>query len=723
MTFSPSPLPNLWICGGTRSGKTQQLVTQFEALAQTLANPCSDIPPLPLLVFAATGDNRINLAEQLTLASTTSESTEPITPYPFHSTTPLGFFQDEVTLFYPLLVEQLGIPARFPLRLRPETEQELATRLWQPDLEGDRLRMEGISDYFVVRRTLDLLQLAAFGRVPLEDIPTVLEDGLGSSPLWEVMGEVLQRWRDWCLERGLLTYGLITELYGRHLLPHPGYQERLRQRYQGVLADDVDEYPAIALHLFQTLLDQQLPGVFTFNPNGAIRRGLGADPEALATLQERCERIDLPDATDNLGAIWAETLVGWVREPVLMPSMPEAIQSLQTVSRGQLLRQTAEVAIAGIQSGQVEPQEIALIGPGLDAIARYTLREILTRQGIAVEALNEQEPLVGYPTIRVLLTVMALVYPGLGTLVEAGAIAELLIVLSQPPVLDAQTSTLEQSPIDPVRAGLLVDHCFVPDPERPTLLPITAFPRWDRLGYRAAEVYEQIRQWITEQQLQQQQRLLPNPVTLLDRAIQRFLLGGSHLAYDRLAALREFMETAQHYWEVDGRLTQVEAANPKGRRRDMSAAVGQFITLLRSGTLTADPYPARPITERKAVTLATIYQYRVARLSHRWQFWLDAGSPLWLTGGSPLFGAPLMFQEWTGRPWTTADALQEDQQRLERQVRDLLYRTGERIYLCHSDLATTGQEQTGPLLTLVNAAQPLEPEAHLTDSVAGSCIE
>ncbi|WP_448596769.1 hypothetical protein, partial [Thermoleptolyngbya sp.] len=39
--------------------------------------------------------------------------------------------------------------------------------------------------------------------------------------------------------------------------------------------------------------------------------------------------------------------------------------------------------------------------------------------------------------------------------------------------------------------------------------------------------------------------------------------------------------------------------------------------------------------------------------------------------------------------------------------RDLLYRADERVILCHSDLSTSGQEQSGPLLTLVNAAQAI----------------
>jgi hypothetical protein len=251
----------------------------------------------------------------------------------------------------------------------------------------------------------------------------------------------------------------------------------------------------------------------------------------------------------------------------------------------------------------------------------------------------------------------------------------------------------------------------VPDTDHPHLLAATSFPRWDRLGYRASQTYAEILQWIETQKDQQQQRLIPNPVVLLDRAIQRFLYGGSHLPYDQLAALRELMETAQHYWEVDTRLRQSDRLESP-----TSTTVGQFIQLLRNGTITADPYPARLLgLAPPAVTIATIFQYRSNRRSHRWQFWLDAGSALWLTGGGALFGAPLFLREWSGRTWTTADALEFDQKRLQRQILDLSCRVGDRIYLCHSDLATSGQEQNGPLLTLVNAAIPVTADyAQLT---------
>jgi hypothetical protein len=679
----------LWITGATRSGKTRRLIEQF-CRWTNLGDPNAEI-----LIFAATGDNRLDLVERLAQTQ----------PQRYDTATPLGFFQDEVKLYFPLIVQQLGIKDQFPLRLRPETEQELATHLWRSPLLDQNLHPAGVSDYFLVRRTLDLLQLAATSGTPLEDIAPMLQAGLseqeGTPELWATLGTVLAQWRDWNLERGLLTYGIQTELYWRYLLPHPLYQQQLKQRYRAILADDVDEYPAIARSLFECCLDQGIPTAFTYNPDGGIRLGLGADPDYLQGLADRCRSEALaPDPAASIGATWGQTIAQSIGEPLWLAQLPDRIRSLQTTSRADLLRQVAETIVSAIHTGQVQPQDVAIIAPGLDAITRYTLREILSSQGIAVNSLHDQQPLATSSLVRSLLTLMALVYPGLGRLLNRDAIVEMLVLLSQLP--DPETAGRQ---IDLVRAGLLVDYCFVPDLENPHLLPADRFDRWDRLGFQAAHAYGEILQWLETQKEQQQQRLIPSPVVLLDRAIQRFLYGGSHLPYDQIAALRELMETAQHYWEVASRLRQCGDLE-----QPTATTVQNFIQLLRNGTITADPYPVRPLGKAsQAVTLATIYQYRSDRRFHRWQFWMDAGSPLWLTGGGALFGAPLFLRAWTGRAWTTADTLAANQQRLQRQVLDLLNRAGERIYLCHSELATNGQDQAGSLLPLVNAAPQIPP--------------
>lgn len=698
--MSSSVLPgSVWISGVTRSGKTTRLVQHFcqwatmvveDGLRPEMTQPARPLPGV--LALAAIGDNRPELLDRLT------RSTQG--RYPVTATTPIGWFETEVTLFWPLLIQALNLKAEFPLRLAPETEQELASRLWQPDLDR-AIGQANLNAPRLVRRVLDLVQLAAFAGLPLSDIPSRLQFGLeGGEAGWPFaeteLAEMIQRWQTWCLERGLLTYGLLTDLYGQHLLSHPTYRRQLTQRYRLLLADDVDEYPAIARPLIEIFLHAAVPTVLTYNPEGSVRLGLGADPTYLADLADRCQVEDLPDGS-GFGPDTATAVVELVTNPLFFATPPAGIQAIQTTSRAELLRRVGEVITERVQAHQLEPREIAVIAPGFDAIARYTLMEILSKQHIPVESLNDQRPLASYPVIRALLTLLTLVYPQLGRLVDRDAVAELLVVLSHPRSLGAMTAVEPTSPtIDPVRAGLLADCCFIPHPDQPRLLPATAFPRWDRLGYQTSTAYEQIREWITDQQQQLEQHLIPNVLLVLDRAIQKFLQGGSTLPFDQLSALRQLMDTAQHYWDVHDRLRRRDQADP-------AFALARFIQLLRSGTITANPYPVRPIgAASNAVTFANVFQYRSSRRSHRCHFWLDASSPRWLSGVDALFAAPLFLQRWNGQAWTAADQLHSHEQRLRRILLDLLGRSDSEVYLCHSDLATGGQEQTGVLLTLVN---------------------
>ncbi|MEH2310216.1 MAG: recombinase family protein [Nostoc sp.] len=714
---------SVWIVGTSRSGKTARLVEQFCSWVQPEKQLTESfytkkpgrkkgerIPEFlylkqtepGVLVLAANDDNRRVLGDIIV--------TSTLGKYPVRAKTPLGFFQDEVILFWPLLINSLSLKAQFPVRLRPETEQELATKLWRPQLDEEILRIAGVNESRLVRRILDLLQLAAYSGVRCEDIAQILARGLGDNTTTlepEFLASLLLDWRNWCLERGLLTYGIITELYSQYLLSDRNYQQHLTKRYQAVLADDVDDYPSVARLLFELLLDKGAVGAFSYNPDGAVRLGLGADPNYLEGLAERC-RVEILTGppSESLGEKLTKQMVELVTEPMALLSLPKMVHSIQTTSRAQLLRQTAEVIANTIQSQQVQAEEVAIIAPGLDAIARYTLVEILIKQNIRVESLNDQRPLVSSPVIRALLTMLALVYPGLGRLVDRDAVAEMLVVLSrkqQPPVNSSRlTDAINpvSSDIDPVRAGLIADYCFVPHPDRPNLLPVSTFERWDRIGYAATTAYNEILQWLEQQRSQQELRLIPSPISLLDRAIQRFLWNGSNLPYEQLAALRELLETAQHYWEIDTRLRQIAP-----HETTPHTTIIEFIQLLRRGTITANPYPMRPIGgARRAVTLATIFQYRSSRRSHRWHFWLDAGSPLWAKGGAAtLFGAPFFLRDRLGEPWTAEDEKLAEEQRLRRILTDLLSRVSERVYLCHSDLAVNGQEQLGPLLPLVNA--------------------
>lgn len=698
------PISSLWITGTSRTGKTSRLVTEFSAWVRKRLFQSRKTFPKNLasavLVFAANNQNRRQLSDRLL--------TEVDGTYPVVCKTPVGFITDEVMLFFPLIFEKLELKAQFPLRLRPETEQELATQLWRNQSDWQTL-CDFDSEYRLVRQTLDLMQLAGASGVPTTDISVILHQGLAgidfsnqdNTCLWQRMGELLLLWQNWCLNRGLLTYGLIYDLYWRLLLPNPQYKYHLIRRYQAIFADDVDDYPAIARDIFEVMLEQGAQGIFTYNPDGKIRLGLNADPDYLAGLRDLCHQEKLDFTTNNLATEFAAAAVELVTETAYRIEAPNSIQSLQTISRAELLRETANIIIDAVYNQGIEPSEIAIIAPGLDEIARYTLIQILAAKNISVTPLNEQRPIISSPLVRSLLTLLGLVYADLGRLVDRDGIAEMLVVFSQ----HSQGGKLIAD-IDPVRAGLIADYCYHVDPENPYLSSVEAFPRWDRLGHQATTAYKTIVQWIEASKAKQQKQSFFTPTILLSEAISHFLVKKANLTRDRLAVLQELMETAQHFWEVDRRLRQNEP-----RFQTETTTIAQFIQLLRRGTITANPRPNRQFMPQKsAVTLATVFQYRSLRTSHGWQFWLDAGSPLWSQGGAAtLFAAPLFLKQWSGRTWMPEEEYDLDSQRLQRILRDTMARAKEKIFLCHSDLGVNGTEQAGALLPLIHATRQYVP--------------
>ena len=683
---------SIWVRGRTRSGKTQRLCQGFRDWVINFATPI--IPANLCLVLAANESDRRQLADRLAIAVDGR--------YPVQCKTPLGFISEEVLLFWPLILEQAVCPAQFPLRLRPETEQALATALWRKMNAKQETPRSLAAEYRLVRDSLDVMQLGGAAGLPLTEISTLLTNSWPDHQQQDCSpaerGRFLLAWRQWCLEQGFLTYGLIYDLYWQYLLPQEDYQARLQQRFTAVFADDLDDYPVIAADLIETLLEGGAWGLLTYNLDGKIRLGLNADPDYLATLASYCQ-IEALDCPSGLAADWGENILTLLTDPLANLPLPPTLQSLQTTSRAKLLRTTANLIIETVKDGEIKPEEIAIIAPGLDDIARYSLIEMLTAAQIPIEPLNEQRPLHSSPFVRSLLTLSALVYPDLGRLALRDDVAEMLVILSQ----TSQDSSGEKHQrlipaIDPVRAGILADACYQLDLAQPRLLPFERFARWDRLGYQAATAYKSLSEWIEQRQKEVAQSPEFSPLEMLHQAMQELVPPMAKLPYSQVSALRELMETAQHFWKVEQRLAQ----NPENVNLTRFA-LADFIQLLRQGTITANPLPHRALGHPSPrIILATIFQYRSLRTQHPWHFWLDAGSELWKKGGaSQLFAAPIFQRGWSGWQWTEDNSLQADQERFERIMRDLLARVSDRLYLCHSDLSVRGVEQTGPLLALI----------------------
>ena len=148
-----------WFIGPARSGKTQSIVADYVRWID------GGVDSRKIAVFAATGELRSHLARRLYEATANRAIVQTFTP--------IGFFQKEVLLYWPLLQTELGLVARFPLEIGPENEQEIATRLFERRLMGERsdgrdfgAQLEDIQRDRIVRHIIDNLQIAAAAGVP-----------------------------------------------------------------------------------------------------------------------------------------------------------------------------------------------------------------------------------------------------------------------------------------------------------------------------------------------------------------------------------------------------------------------------------------------------------------------------------------------------------------------------------------------------------------------------
>ena len=664
---------NRWLEGYTRSGKTAHTIDQT---CHWLEN--DHVPSDSVLVFTADSHHRQQWERQL-LSRTKGR-------YSVTTTTPLSFCRDQVELYWSLLLKRLPLKPVMPMFLRIENEQTLAKFCWADLLTNGELYWQGIHTEKLVRRLLDWFLLGAYSSLSLTEIWQRLQQGLETElppETWQTISQAMTQWRDFCWNNGLLSYGILTDLFGQHLLRDPIYQKQLRRQYRYVVVDNADEMPALVAQVCQILMDDQASSMVTFNPHGMVRLGLGADPVLAADptgwgeIYHRSNSELLPTLVPSLSQVYSHTLTNAINysSQELPEPLPNLI-SINTDSRAELLRQIVQVIAHALETEAIAPHEIAIIAPGIDPIGNYALLEMLRRRQIPTRLLKDNRPLIFYAEIRALLALMALVYPHLGLDLRRDAIAEMLCTLSDR--------------IDPVRAGMLADHCFMPHPDKPQLLPPETYPQWNRFGSRVTNAYNQIREWISAQSLQ------IAPLIFLDRSMRQFYHPRNPLP-ETIAALQALIETAQSHWQMGYRLNWSEAMIRQ-----------EFMIMLQQGTVTANPYQHQPIPpETAGIVVATIYQYRMSQLSHRWHIWLDVASPLWQMGGATeLYGAAVLRQSWDGSVWTADQAQQQDQERLQRLLNDLLARVEERIYLGFSEIDIRGETQSGLLQCLEDYATP-----------------
>jgi len=248
--------------------------------------------------------------------------------------------------------------------------------------------------------------------------------------------------------------------------------------------------------------------------------------------------------------------------------------------------------------------------------------------------------------------------------------------------------------LDFVRATRLVTRLFQ-EAERELLL-VDELPETDaeKIGHALLERYEALRRWLAAYREQESRPL--------DHFIRQFfgeILGqpGFTAATDMSYAhsVTRLVESAYRFRLVAPALGEsAEAIGAAYWRMVYDGVVAAQYLLDETFGAPGEP----------AVTLvAPVYTYLLSGHRVRYQFWLDVGSISWWEPPyQPLTNPYVLSRNWpAGRPWSDEYDYHVRNEVLYRMVRGLCECCTHAVYLCSSELETSGEIQDSPLMRAV----------------------
>ena len=593
-----------------------------------------------------------------------------------------------VRLFWPLVAAEAGFasPQRPPVFLTYETAQFLMGVLIEP------LLAQGYFEGLVLRRQqilsqlLDNLNKAAVNDFPLTQVAERLKQAWTGEEVrlrfFDQAQQCIELFRGHCLQHGLLDLSLTVEVFHRHLAGKAQFWQYFAQRYRHLLADQVEEMVPVAQDLAQKLLPGVDSALLAGDRRGGFRVFMGVDPEGVPRLQQSCRQgVTLPEqGADDLRAFaWqVGRALGLELGDAPAGHPARAVAGLIQEGHRSAMIDRVTAQITELVAAGVPPGQIAVVAPHADGVLRFALAEAFDAAQIPFAMVRRYESLREEPVVRACLTLAQLAHPDWG---------------QPPPVFDvAEALGVALAPLDPLRAALLADLGF--DTSSGSLRPIAEIEavQAGRLGAAVLDRFEALRTWLAAYRAQ----AAPDPVDQFLRRLFGELLAHAELAPDDAARYSKLIASATWFRQVGPALGL--GGKPLGQG---------YVEMVRSGVVAAQyltGLDAQSPAESIAL-VAPVHTYLLSGHQARFQFWLDIGSRRWWEPPQQLLtNAHVLARSWPeNQRWTLEADIAHRNLVLHRLVRGLALRCREGIYLCASELETSGQLQDSPLLEAVQA--------------------
>lgn len=676
--------------GPARGGKTGRLAGQLAAWIE------AGVRPDRILVLAASRAQTQRFRHALAGLKHSGARGDPALG------TFYGLVQRHVGLFFPLIAERAGFadPRREPVFIDVEAAQYLLNRIVGP-------RLAAFEEFKLFRprllgQLLDNAHKAALAGFELDEIAARLGAAWSGDArrlkAYEAAQDIAVAFRSECLKRNALDFSLQHHVFARHLLAEPAYARFVADRYQYVLADNIEELPPIAHDFLRQLLATCSDAIVAEDDPGGYRLFLGADPGAARALRTACdavEAIDPPPEARRLapfGRAISAQVGGLPAEPIA-PEDRERVGLLQARAKYwvSMVQAVADAILGQVQAG-VPASRIAVVAPYVEDVLRFELEERLRDAGIRVRALRPSRPLYDHPLTRALVTLARLGYPGLENAggVNTHELARALVV-----AIDG---------LDLARAKTLAEASHRANAGR--FDRVTDPKVWERVGMRFRERVESLTAWLANWRNQSGDAPPPLDVwwqTLFSEVLSR---PGFGLAADREGAnvVDKLFRSARVFRQA---LEDMALA-------PVVSIPADYLTLLAEGVMAAQFAPERRAgQDEDAVLLAPVYTYLTGDERSEVQIWLDVNATGWYDRlYQPLTHPYVLTRHWQalatrlGGPvqWTEEDEHRARQDMLRRVVGGLCDRCGDRLFLATSQLGLSGQEEAGALARALQRA-------------------
>ncbi|NLV73325.1 MAG: hypothetical protein GXY52_01370 [Chloroflexi bacterium] len=625
-------------------------------------------------------------------------------------TTFYGLCQRAVALYWPLIAPSAGFaqPEREPVFLTVETTQHHMAQVVQPLIDESgyfselRVRRERLYTQLID----NLNKSALVGFPPHEIAERLILAWAGSERrygAYQQAQECALRFRAHCLRESLLDLSLTVLLFTefvRHLNTYTAQQE---QQLQHLLVDNLEENVPVALDYIAWLLPRCQSAVLASDDHAGYRVFLGAEREAAIALGQSLPRtFQLPLLPNVNPAMMA--LVNRARVALDLESLDVAPAEPRTAILGriserywagmikQIARSAAQIVAEGMPAGQ-----IAVIAPYVNEVTRFSLSEELLKQGVGLQLLRPAALLRDDVVVRAALTLARLANPDW---FRAG-----YPLLGQLPINDlAEALAVTITGLDPLRAMLLAQAAW--SAKDTALIDLSSTPPpadgksrslWDRLGYQVRERYELLRAWLAQSAAQEPQPLDQFLSTLFGDVLS--LNGfGLYLRTDLARSYGRLVESALKF-------RQALAPHQTGPA-ETSAVAAAYTAFVLGGLASAEYTSDRPEPSDNAVILAPAFAYLTRGLISRCQYWIDLRADGWWNRpNQPLTHPFVLSRNWEpGRIWYNADEDRVRHESLGRVLTGLAARCSDGVYLASSELAISGEEQTGMLERVLQVA-------------------